>query len=367
MPWTPHCKRRALSSSFLLTFLVLALAAAACSSSAPTSSPEDPDPTSEPTEPTEPAEPTEVQEPTQPPTPEPTPTPKSVMPQALAVCDAVSAQLGVSVADEALSELSGLAFSSVAPDVLWGHNDSGSGPEVFAIDVTTGATIGTIEFDEIDAVDWEDLAIGPGPGDQPYLYIADFGDNAGARESVVIYRTLEPGVAGGGVVRSGPVDTIELFYPGRIADAEALLVDPIRGDLVIVTKRFGGGPAEILFVPAPPAGNSSVVMQEMTTVDFQDLPVNSLAKQIEGGLAVTGGDVVPNGDVVIIRTYASIVAFPREPGTALWEALTNPACEAPSQVEQQGEAIALSDTRYITISEGKNPVINQFDYTRDAG
>ena len=43
------------------------------------------------------------------------------------------------------------------------------------------------------AVDWEDIAAGPGPvSGVAYLYLADIGDNAKARTSVQVYRVREP-------------------------------------------------------------------------------------------------------------------------------------------------------------------------------
>lgn len=52
----------------------------------------------------------------------------------------------------------------------------------------------------------------------------------------------------------------------------------------------------------------------------------------------------------------------REPETDLWEALSAAPCEAPSEVEVQGEALGFDATGrgYIIVSEGQNPPLHYF-------
>jgi hypothetical protein len=125
--------------------------------------------------------------------------------------------------------------------VLWTHNDSGDRPRVLAVD-RAGALLADVAIAGAEAVDWEDIAIGPaapgGAGDA--LYIADTGDNDGVRPEVVVYRVREPDPAAGGPGTSAPAQRLALRYPDGAHDAEALLVDPAGGALVVVTKSFGG-------------------------------------------------------------------------------------------------------------------------------
>src|SRR5439155_10859205 len=60
------------------------------------------------------------------------------------------------------------------------------------------------------------------------LYIADTGDNAMARKSVVIYAMAEPGPPDrqGGAVRSAPAAALRLKYVGGPDDVEAIYVSP---------------------------------------------------------------------------------------------------------------------------------------------
>src|SRR5262249_40948692 len=61
-----------------------------------------------------------------------------------------------------LRQASGIALSHDNPGVLWTHNDAGDGPRIFALN-TQGQLLGTYSLPGADAVDYEDIAIGPGP------------------------------------------------------------------------------------------------------------------------------------------------------------------------------------------------------------
>ena len=76
-----------------------------------------------------------------------------------------------------------------------------------------------------EAVDWEDLALGPGPGGRPLLYLGDIGDNREARETVDVYRVPEPR-ATSGATATAPATRLRLRYPDGAHDAETLLVAP---------------------------------------------------------------------------------------------------------------------------------------------
>src|SRR5215213_1725953 len=62
-----------------------------------------------------------------------------------------------------LHESSGLAVSHRQAGVLWTHNDSGDGAELFAVDVS-GRALGTSRITGAENEDWEDVAVGPCEG-----------------------------------------------------------------------------------------------------------------------------------------------------------------------------------------------------------
>jgi hypothetical protein len=238
------------------------------------------------------------------------------------------------VVPAALDEISGVAASRLHPGVLWVHDDSGGQARVYALG-RTGRLRATVAVDNADAVDWEDVAIGPGPAPGvPYLYVADIGDNEARRREVVVYSFPEPALDR----ESVPAHRIALRYPDGAHDAEALVVDPLRGDVLVLTKALG--PAAVYR-----ARPGSVTLQRVGSVP---------------GLApVTAADVSPDGRVVAVRTYAGIGVWRRAPGRPLWTAFAGRRCAAPAPPEVQGEAVAFArDGRSLfTIAEGEHPPV----------
>jgi hypothetical protein len=67
-----------------------------------------------------------------------------------------------SLEDRAINESSGIVASRRNPDLFWTHNDSGDGPTLYALD-RKGKSRGRWRVSGAEAVDWEDIAAGPGP------------------------------------------------------------------------------------------------------------------------------------------------------------------------------------------------------------
>ncbi len=79
-----------------------------------------------------------------------------------------------------LMEASGLEFYD---DQLWVQQDGGDGTQVYTLDTLTGTVLQTYPLPTLANVDWEDLA-----EDATHLYIGDFGNNAGNRTDLRIYK-----------------------------------------------------------------------------------------------------------------------------------------------------------------------------------
>lgn len=276
--------------------------------------------------------------------------------RAPAICGALTVRRTGVVRAPAATELSGLVLSRRQVGVLWTHNDSGDRPRVFALS-SNGALRASFDVAGAQAVDWEDVAIGPGPrgtGDQ--LYLADIGDNAAVRPAVDVYRVAEPSVAG---VTATPGITalatrLRLRYPDGAHDAETLLVDPRSGELVIVTKQLDGRSG--VYAARRPAATSTTTMRRVATLELG-----------LGGMA-TGGAVSADGTVIVVRTYTGIVAWSRRAGASLAGTLRRSPCVAPVSLggEGQGEAIALNagGTGFMTVPEGPRAVIRRYLPTR---
>lgn len=260
-----------------------------------------------------------------------------------------------------LDEVSGLVASREQPGVLWVHNDSGDEPRVYAIE-GDGTLVATKAVTGAAAFDWEDMAIASGPaaGDDA-LYLGDIGDNSEVRRDVAVYRVAEPDVAGapgGGETAapdagtesvSGPAERFVLRYPDGAHDAETLLVDPVSGDLFVVTKDPQGR-SGVYRAAAPLDGGRTGEMDLVATLDLG-----------AGGLA-TAGDVTASGDAIAVRTYFSVFVWGRREGETVAEAFGRPPCRAPRPAELGGEAIGFDpDGRgYTTTVEGEGSPIRHW-------
>jgi hypothetical protein len=199
----------------------------------------------------------------------------------------------------AVDESSGLAASHLNPNVYWTHNDSGDGPLVYAFD-STGESRGVFRVTGAQARDWEDMAIGPGPGrGQSYLYLGDIGDNDKKRAEIVVYRVAEPKLtaADKNSTKSNPrttaaADVIRLRYPDGKYDAETLLVHPTSGNLYILTKEMLRN--SVVYEAAAPL----VPGQVITMKRIGEIKVPSLM----GGV-LTGGSISPDGRRVALCDY----------------------------------------------------------------
>lgn len=291
---------------------------------------------------------------------------------AASVCDRFGAgAVNAHVKSGRLTEISGLVASRRYPGVYWTHNDSGGKPEVFALTLD-GTDLGSYAFPGALATDWEDIGIGPKKGAAgSFIYAADIGDNAaqvplGAsgtpRAFVTVYRAAEPGVApqAPGTALSG-VEKFNLTYPGGAEDAESLFVDPVSGDLVIVTKNVLGR-SRILVAPAASMVNGAMITMRDEGV-IQIIPPVKVSTF--PGTWVTGADISADGSLILLRTYQAVLAFPRASGQSVAAAMLAGSCDAPSVEEGQGEAVAIAadGSRYVTIGEGLNQPINVFAIT----
>ena len=290
-------------------------------------------------------------------------------PSAAELCAATPEVLG-NISSPDIIEASGIAASRRNEGVLWVHNDSGDSARVFAID-RGGALLGTYALAGADAIDWEDMAIGPGPDDGDYLYLADIGDNDAARDDIVVYRVPEPEVSPSDTPVAPELSGVEklvLRYPDHAHDAETLLVDPTNGDIIIVTKELTTPPSLVFVAPGDIAAGTPYTLERAGQIDFAargtgDQPPAGAPPLVAGVPDLpTGGDVSPDGRLVAIRTYAYVWVWDRPKGTSLSEAVASPPCQAPSNVEEQGEAIAFDadGSGYITVSEGEGVALNHF-------
>jgi hypothetical protein len=253
------------------------------------------------------------------------------------------------LANREVKESSGIAASRRYAGVFWTHNDSGDTARIFAFD-REGRDRGTYHIPGATNIDWEDIAIGPGPRSAPwYLYIGETGGNKREAREVVVYRVAEPAPRDGGTGTAGSAFPIRLRYPDRAHDAEALLVHPATADIYIVTKAFGTDRETLVFKAPAPHTAGPRTLERIASLRFPHESAITLAVG-----RVTGGDIAPGGRRVVVCDYfrAYEAELPRgRPFDEVWNQTWAPVELAP---RRQGEAICYrSDGRaLLATSEG---------------
>ncbi|MFP4501207.1 MAG: hypothetical protein ACLFTT_09435 [Candidatus Hydrogenedentota bacterium] len=247
-----------------------------------------------------------------------------------------------------LDEISGLAASRQAPGMLWAINDSGA-PVVYAL-TESGMALGRYALAGASLVDWEDIAVGPGPvAGADYLYVADVGNNNLTRSVVPVYRVLAPVVDPGQAFVDTVLADAEVFhlaYPARTHDCEALIVTPDTGSLYLLTKDstgVDGGYSIVYRNAAPLEDGATIPLTEEASVYFG---TNFLD-------VVTAADLSPDGRGLLVRTYTDVYYWPLAPGQPVSEAVAGIPCMLPGAVEMQSESIAFATAAsgYYTVSE----------------
>jgi hypothetical protein len=203
-----------------------------------------------------------------------------------------------------LNEVSGVAASRVHRPLLWIHNNSGGQPDVYAIR-PDGSHVGTYLVAGATDVDWEDIAVGPGPArNTSYLYVGEIGDNLSARDHVTVYRVPEPP---GALAATGTLTgaaTMSLRYPDHPVDAESMFVDRRTGDLFVIDKEYTSAVRRVFRAPKRSLTEGADVTMEQVasfTLAADDAaPATGLAKF--PGTIITGADVSPDGTTVLVRT-----------------------------------------------------------------
>ena len=202
---------------------------------------------------------------------------------------------GPSAALRDLPEASGLAASRRSPGILWSHLDSGASPVLIALD-THGAVKGKVRLSGVTLTDWEDVAVSP-CGASSCVYVADIGDNRGARQSIAVHRLREP------LPTDSSAPAAETFmgvFPDGPQDAEAFFVLG-TGDMFVVTKGDTGGPVALYRFPSnAKAGGAASTLQKVGVLQ---------SGRISKENWVTGASASTDGRWVVLRTPGSLTFY----------------------------------------------------------
>jgi hypothetical protein len=220
-------------------------------------------------------------------------------------------------------EASGLAVSRRNAGVLWSHNDSGNATVLFAFD-TAGTMLGSVLV-PIRTRDWEDISAAR-CGSNDCLYLADIGNNRGARQRVQIYRLPEPEP---GDAQTAAPEVFNATYADGLHDAEAMFV--VGADLFIVTKdRLGG------VYRSTPSGSHDLMFRRIGQLGLG---------------AVTDAETSRDGKSVVVRTSREAVLYRTDDlirgGNVPYFRIAIAGLREP-----QGEGVALDGNMLHLSSEG---------------
>lgn len=242
------------------------------------------------------------------------------------------------IAISSLNQLSGMVASRAHPGVMYAHLDTGTGAAFYVMTVA-GASLGSFALSGATATDWEDIAVGPGPTAGSFIFVGDIGDNAArtgggnARSEIQVYRVPEPDVDASTSVGAKTLNDwqrLRFTYPDKAHDAETLMVDPVTGDILIITKESNGA-SQVLRAAGSTPADTPTVLELLATL--------SLPSSGQGAQAAAG-DISPSGESIILRTYTAIWLWCR---ASSWASTFGASpTELPSASEQQSEGLTFA-------------------------
>lgn len=233
--------------------------------------------------------------------------------------------------DPRISESSGLVVSRGHDDLVYTVNDSGNAPIVFAVQLSTGRTVGTAtstkEFFDVEALSIDSHST---------LWIADTGDNGKTRKEPRLYTIAEFGSGDSTVTPT----RYPLVYPDGPRDVEALVINPRTDEKFLLTKGLMGG--EVYAVPA----------------DLKaDQPNRVVAIDAVLPGMITDAAFTPDGRQVIARNYVKASVL----DAVTWESIKS--VELPAA--RQGETLAMEPggKSFLVGSEGASSSLERVAFS----
>lgn len=252
--------------------------------------------------------------------------------------------------DARIVEASGLARSIRRPGTLFVMND-GDEEILYVID-QGGKNLGTIEIGKAKNRDWEDLAAFQLDG-EPYLLIADIGDNDADRSKRTLYVLREPEPGDDKIKVDWEID---YEYPDGPRDAESAAVDVGNERVLLLSKR--DIPPVLYEVPLRPSYDGKVTARWLGTVTSLEHPtrqdVEFARKTKDWHWQPTGMDISADNEAAVILTYRYLYYFLRRPGQGWYEALNSAPIRVGLGNFRNAEAVAFGDDARTVIVTGED-------------
>ena len=251
------------------------------------------------------------------------------------------------ISDKSMNEISGIAPSLKNAGIFWVHNDSDNDAFIYGISISC-SVVCVLKIENTSHTDWEDICTGKGPdSSKNYIYIGDIGDNNSVRTVKSIIRIEEPDLSNlekvDTLIYSNP-DVLYFTFPDAVHDCEALMIDNLKRDLILVSKRLNN--EKVYCFPYPQR------LSDTTELEFLcELPFGNEGFTSSG---VTCGDISQDGTEILMKTYGSVYYYQRSQNESIKDALSKQAQQVSVySMEPQGEGICWSPSAdaFYTISE----------------
>jgi hypothetical protein len=247
----------------------------------------------------------------------------------------------VDIRSSELTESSGLAVSRREASCFWTHNDSGGEPKLFAVNID-GKVTGSIFVTDCVAIDWEDIATF-GDAEQPWIVVADIGDNVAKRTSVTLSFLREPDPRQHH--RQTAAYRLEVNYPDGARDCEAIAIDTKHREIVFVAKSFLPT-AQVYTIPLPDLSNADSVKSSKAVLQYR----GTLAIPLISAMDIDA----ESGDILLVN-YFQCFWFQRDAAAAkdAWLTQVPEVTDLPKL--KQIEAVAITPNRDVWVTSEGNP------------
>ncbi len=259
------------------------------------------------------------------------------------------------IRNPALTETSGIAASNRVEGVFWAVNDSGNRPDLFAFDAD-GTDRGRVRVNGVGNIDWEDLDSFV-LDDQPYLLIADVGDNDARRKYSFLIIVPEPRLPESGLLSGAvePVTRLAFRYEDGPQDCEAVAVDVASDRILLIGKRRT--PAPVYELPLTLAGRQTRPLTAHRIGMLGGVPRPSAREMLEGPLGPwrhqpTGLDLRPDSAEAAVVTYQNVYLYRRNPDQSWSQALAGTPRVLGLPLSQT-ESVAYLAGMIVAVPEGK--------------